>query len=566
VGKRLELIWPEKEKILLGLDDNGKPIWGTKADLETRLLVQLEAVGETNPDNLNDLYEQGDNLLIKGDNLLALKALERHFSGKIKCIYIDPPFNTGNAFEYYDDGLEHTIWLSMMKARLEILGKLLREDGAIFLEIDDTEQAYLKVLMDEVFGRSNYVLSIAVKRSAATGHKAINPSPVNVCEFIHIYARDKSKWRYIQQLVSRKGYDWAYNYVVTNKNDSFPGWKFAPLSNVVAKELGFGDAREARKVMGKNNLENAMVDFALKHSDITIRFAQPNYGGVSQAARDLIDESKVKTDEVLCLRRKAYSDMYFYRGNRILFLHDKVQRGEEGNQIVEPLTNFWDDIPWQGIAREGGIDFPKNKKPEKLIRRILEISTERADWILDSFLGSGTTAAVAHKLGRKWVGVEIGEHAETLCLPRLKRVVSGEDQTGISKEVGWKGGDGFRYCVLGESLFAKDTDTGLVMINPKYTNGPLVAAVCNLESFYLNNDSLFHGVRGNTYAHITEDKITQAYLDALVENLPGGKNLVVYCLKRATGLEMSQEIKVKRIPKELQIPRYLTSAWEGGGE
>ena len=557
MSKRLELVWPEKDKVLLGLDNNGKPIWGTKADLETRLLVQLEAVGETNPDNLNDLYEQGDNLLIKGDNLLALKALERHFAGRIKCIYIDPPFNTGNAFEYYDDGLEHTIWLSMMKARLEILRKLLREDGAIFVEIDDTEQAHLKVLMDEVFGRPNYVLSVAVKRSAATGHKAINPSPINVCEFIHIYARNKNKWRYIQQSVSREGYDWAYNCVVPNMDESFPGWKFASLSDVVAKELGFEDAKQARKTMGKNNLENAMVDFALKHSDIVIRFAQPNYGGVSQAARDMIDESKVKVDEVLCLRRKDYSDMYFYRGNRILFLHDKVQEDEEGNQIVEPLTNFWDDIPWQGIAKEGGVDFPKSKKPEKLIRRILEISTGKHDWVLDSFVGSGTTAAVAHKLGRKWVGVEIGEHAETLCLPRLKRVVSGEDQSGISKQVGWKGGGSFRYCVLGESLFDKDEDTGLVMINPKYTNGPLVAAVCNLEGFYLNNDSLFHGTQGNTYAHITEDKVTQAYLDVLEEKLPEGKNLAVYCLKHAASLELSDNVKIKRIPRELSIPRYL---------
>ncbi|HHT9120761.1 MAG TPA: site-specific DNA-methyltransferase, partial [Candidatus Hypogeohydataceae bacterium YC41] len=150
----------------------------------------------------------------------------------------------------------------------------------------------------------------------------------------------------------------------------------------------------------------------------------------------------------------------------------------------------------------------------------------------------------------------------TLCLPRLKRVVSGEDQTGISKQVDWKGGGGFRYCVLGESLFAKDKDTGLVMINPKYTNGPLVAAVCNLEDFRLNNDSLFHGARGNIYAHITEEKVTQAYLDDLLDRLPNGKSLNIYCLKRSTGLNIPEEVKIKRIPKELQIPRYLTNAKE----
>jgi len=204
-----------------------------------------------------------------------------------------------------------------------------------------------------------------------------------------------------------------------------------------------------------------------------------------------------------------------------------------------------------------------HEKHEDLLFRVINWLTASSDWVLDSFLGSGTTVAVAHKLGRKWIGVEIGEHAETLCLPRLKRVVSGDDQTGISKQVGWKGGGGFRYCVLGESLFAKDEDTGLVMFNPKYTNGPLVAAVCNLEDFHLNDDSVFHAVRGNNYAHITEDKVTQAYLDALVEKLPKGKNLVVYCLKRATRLEVPEEVKVKRIPKELQIPRYLTNGDRG---
>lgn len=566
INRHLELVWPNKDKVLLGIDEHGKPVWGTKADLEPRLLVQLEAVGQTNPDNPEDLYEQGDNLLIKGDNLLALKALERHFAGKIKCIYIDPPFNTGNAYEHYDDGLEHTIWLSMMKARMEILRKLLREDGAIFVEIDDTEQAYLKIIMDEIFGRNNYVLSITVKRSAATGHKVINPSPVNVCEFIHIFAKDKTKWRYIPQVVPRADYDWAYKHVILNKDDHFSKWQFAPLAEVVAEHLKFDNSKKAKKHMGKKNFDDAMVSFALKNSEVVIRFAQPNYKGVSQAARELINQSKANDSKVFRLERDDYSDMYFYKGNRILFLSDKVENNEDETQIVEPLTNFWDDIPWQGISKEGDVDFPKNKKPEKLIRRILEISTDEGDWVLDSFLGSGTTAAVAHKLGRKWIGIELGEHAETFCLPRLKRVVSGEDQTGISKQVGWKGGGGFRYCVLGESLFAKDKDTGLVMINPKYTNGPLVAAVCNLEDFKLNNDSVFHGVRGNVYAHITEEKVTQAYLDTIVERLPDGKSLIIYCLKRAADLKIPQEVKIKRIPKELRIPRYLTNSEKGGAE
>src|SRR3989304_8540921 len=190
MGKRLELIWPNKDKVLLGLEEDSKPIWGTKADLGPRPLVQLEAVGQVNHDNPNELYEQGDNLLIKGDNLLALKALEQHFAGKIKCIYIDPPFNTGNAFEHYDDGLEHTIWLSMMKARLEILRKLLkRDDGIIAIHIDYREYAQLKILMDEIFGRENFVsfITLKVKDPAGVGQQSLI---FDVCEYLLVYARD----------------------------------------------------------------------------------------------------------------------------------------------------------------------------------------------------------------------------------------------------------------------------------------------------------------------------------------------------------------------------------------
>ena len=259
---------------------------------------------------------------------------------------------------------------------------------------------------------------------------------------------------------------------------------------------------------------------------------------------------------------------YYIRRRLVGFLAEVGRVAENMLLKLDRVNDFWtkEQISSAGISTEGSVEMERGKKPELLLKRIIELGTSPGDWVLDSFLGSGTTAAVTHKLGRKWIAVEIGEHAETLCLPRLKRVVSGEDQTGISKQVSWKGGGGFRYCVLGESLFAKDEDTGLVMINPKYTNGPLVAGVCNLEDFHLNDDSVFHGVRGNAYVHITEDKVTQAYLDALVEKLPNGKSLVVYCLKRNRGLEVPQEVEVKRIPKELQIPHYLTNRGIGGGE
>ena len=255
--QKLELRWVGKDRVLLGLDAGGKPLWGDWPDIDPRPFWQLEQVGDP----------KAENILIKGDNLYALKSLERDFAGKIKCIYIDPPFNTGNAFEHYDDGLEHSIWLSMMKSRLEILKTLLSDDGVIFVEIDDSEQAHLKVLMDEIFGRSNYVLSVAVKRSAATGHKTINPSPVNVCEFIHIYTKRKAKWKYHPQSVARGDYDWAYKQVLVNRETQFSRWRFEPLAEVVARNLKFGNAKEARKSAGKKNFDDAMVGFALKNSE-----------------------------------------------------------------------------------------------------------------------------------------------------------------------------------------------------------------------------------------------------------------------------------------------------------
>lgn len=564
MSKRLELIWPNKDKVLLGLDENGKPIWGTKADLEPRLLVQLETIGEINPDNPDDLYEQGDNLLIKGDNLLALKALERHFTGKIKCIYIDPPFNTGNAFEHYDDGLEHTIWLSMMKARLEILWKLISMDGVLFLHIDDNESAYCKVLLDERFGKKNYLNTITVKANSPFGFKHTSKSIFKSANQIYVYAKNSDNFSFKHLFIPR-GYDSAYKFILDEKTPDFKRWKWHPITEVLAKELGYNSSKEVKRAMGKEEFLVRVGEFAIRNAERVFRTAAVT-GGARKKRIETVERSLKRRNEVMVHPNDDMEGYYFLNGERILFYDERLIEVNGERIPGSTLTDIWTDISWEGIAKEGHVDFPKSKKPEALIARLISLSTNPGDWVLDSFLGSGTTTSVAHKLGRKWIGIELGEHAETLCLPRLKRVVSGEDQTGVSKQVGWKGRGGFRYCVLGESLFAKDKDTGLVMINPKYTNGPLVAAVCNLEDFRLNNDSVFHGVQGNIYAHVTEEKVTQAYLDAIVDRLPNDKSLTIYYLKRTTGLTMSEEIKIKKIPKELQVPRYMNISGKGGNE
>jgi adenine-specific DNA-methyltransferase len=464
----------------------------------------------------------------------------------------------------------------MMKARLEILKVLLRKDGVIFVHIDDIEQAYLKVLLDEIFGRRNFLAQIAWERSPGAGIGQGGQFVVNVTEYILAYARNRedfgranATYEHEIELKTLK----QYKEILLNEGEKQLAREFpAPAtglpvkvykhSNYEVKTISLARFSERREDVMKMLIDNFSKIFSTNAPQKENKFKM---GLISMMDDGLYSVEYVRS-------RGKYSGQsvreYYIRRRLIGFLSEVSRPAENTVLKVDRINDFWtkEQISSAGISVEGNVEMERGKKPEALLRRIIEMTSSRDDWVLDSFLGSGTTAAVAHKLGRKWIGIELGEHAETLCLPRLKRVVSGEDQTGISKQVGWKGGGGFRYCVLGESLFAKDEDTGLVMINPKYTNGPLVAAVCNLEDFRLNNDSVFHGVRGNVYAHVTEEKVTQAYLDTIVEQLPDGKSLTIYCLKRAAGLKIPQEVKVKRIPKELQIPRYLTKSGKGGLE
>jgi len=451
--KRLELVWPNKDKVLLGLDENGKPIWGSKADLEPRLLVQLEAVGQTNPDNLDDLYEQGDNLLIKGDNLLALKALERHFAGKIKCIYIDPPFNTGNAFEHYDDGLEHTIWLSMMKARLEILRNLLSIDGMLAIHIDHHEYGYLKVLVDEVMGRQNYIDTLCLKVRHEDRILKGDKFTHGVIEYVLLYARvrdsfviqkrtnetDLTKYCYEVRIASEGRIEDIGGRLVT---------VFRPDEYEIIKGEPSTDKLQMVNIRGSIKEGNSSGRFYEKY--LVPRVKKDGYATLYKV-RD-IGADGLGFRYFIAPKDKRYRNGQYFQGIPI----------ERQSAKEVPFANFLDITEANNrVQEEGGVSFRNAKKTEKLLKVIIElVSTSSDDWVLDSFLGSGTTAAVAHKLGRKWIGIELGEHAETLCLPRLKRVVSGEDQTGISKQVGWEGGGGFRYCVLGESLYLRKVLNG----------------------------------------------------------------------------------------------------------
>jgi adenine-specific DNA-methyltransferase len=376
---------------------------------------------------------RSENLLVHGENLEAMRRLASlGFAGRFRCVYFDPPFNSGRRFAEYDDALEPAAWRAMMRERLEVVSVLLADDGAVFAEIDDTELGTLQREMDEVFGRAQRVSTITVVRSAATGHKAINRGPVNVTDFLLVYAKSRSRWRCNSLVRERPGYDPAYRTWLENPDDEPEGWRFVPL------------ARHVRSVLGRDATDAQVSRYAIDHAAHVVRFAQPRYEAVSRQARALIDRSRAEPARVLRLVRPGRRPIVLRGGNRVLRLADKVAERDGRRILVEPLTNVWDDVPFQGIAREGGARFVRNKKPERLLARILSLQTDPGDWVLDPFLGSGTTAAVAHKMGRSWVGIERGDHVHDLCVPRLRRVLAGEDATGVTRSVGWNGGGGFR--------------------------------------------------------------------------------------------------------------------------
>lgn len=369
-----------------------------------------------------------DNLIIKGNNLLALHSLKKEFHGKVKLIYIDPPYNTGNDGFRYNDRFNHSTWLTFMKNRLEVARDLLRDDGSIFVNIDDKEYSYLSILLDEVFGKENFISLVTVSRSAATGHKTINPSPINVADYVISYAKSKGQWKYRPQYTERN-FDTAYSRFIENIDSPYKDWKIITLKQALDKF-------------------NCTIDKLLEtKAENIIRFAEPSYTGVGKETRALIDESKKNQKKIFTQERESYDDIYLLKGQRILFYKNKIKEIDGKLVTAEPLTNMWTDIPFQGIAKEGGVVLLKGKKPEKLIKRIFDISTEERDLVLDFFAGSGTTAAVAHKMGRQYIGVEQMDYINEVTVPRLQKVIAGE-QGGISKSIEWQGGGSFIYFEL----------------------------------------------------------------------------------------------------------------------
>ncbi len=530
--QKLELTWIGKD---------------TPIKVEPRILVH---------DPTKDYGDKNtDNMLIYGDNLLALKALEQDYAGKIKCIYIDPPYNTGSAFEHYDDNLEHSIWLSLMKARLEILHNLLADDGSIYINIDNNEIAYLKVLLDEIFTRKNFVQLISVKRASPAGFKVINPGPLTVTDYILLYAKNKEKFLYNPQRIP-VDYDENYDMYIINPNDPPEEWKLGKLVDLVYQKHHITNWKEAKELWGeawKNIRRHFLADMAIEKREQVVSVRDPHKP--SDKIKALMAQSKKNPNKLLVFYREGKKPVYIYNGGALSFYKEKLREFNGQLRPTELLTDFWGDINFAGIASEGGVQFKNSKKPEMLVERVLALGSNSGDLVLDSFLGSGTTAAVAHKMGRKYIGIELGEHCHTHCIPRLQKVIDGTDQGGISKAVNWHGGGGFKYYYLAPSLLNKDK-YGQYVISKEYNADMLAAAVAKNEGFkYAPSQEQFWKQGQSSEAdfiYTTTNHVGAELLSAIAQDMKPGESLLICCKSFDSGLSSRfANITVKKIPAAL---------------
>ena len=500
---KLELTWIGKDK---------------RPKLEPRILLEEpdKSYHAKHRVTDNDIF---DNKLIFGDNLLALKALEQELTGKVKCVFIDPPYNTGNAFEHYDDGVEHSIWLSLMRDRLALLHNLLSEDGSIWVSIDDNEMAYLKVLMDEIFGRGNFIASIIWEKDA--GRK--NDTAIsNSHDYILIYAKSGISWKKIRNLLDR-GEEQLKRYKNPD-NDSRGPW------------------RQGADGTAKSGNESLRYEITLPSG----RVVTPPSGNYWRFSKRTF-EAALKEDRV-----------YFGKKGDGLPVIKKYLSEIQGGMV--PKT-WWpsSEVGSNQSARRDHLrkllpDITPfaTPKPEQLLERIIHIATNPGDIVLDSFAGSGTTGAVAQKMGRKWVIVELENHCHTHIIPRLKKVIDGEDQGGISKAVNWQGGGGFRYYKVAPSLLEQDR-WGRWVVNKEYNPEMLTQAICKLEGFtYQPSDTAFwqQGYSTETdFIYVTTQTLSLEQLQALSDEVGEDRSLLVCCSAFRCKADRFANLTIKKIPK-----------------
>ncbi|HED1791270.1 TPA: site-specific DNA-methyltransferase [Citrobacter amalonaticus] len=492
--QKLELNWIGKHK---------------RPRLEPRILLEDKALSYGEADS--------ENLLIHGDNLLALKALEQEYAGKVKCIFIDPPYNTGSAFSHYDDGIEHSLWLTLMHDRLELLYTLLAHDGSLWITIDDNESHYLKVMCDEVFGRNNFVSNVIWQKKYAPQNDAKWLSDSH--DHILVYAKNKQLWR-PYPLPRTKEMDEKYK---NPDNDPRGPWMSDNLSaKTYSAKLDYTittpsgrqvNPPESRSwVYSKDKLEELI-------KDNRIWFGEKGTN-VPRIKRFL---SEVKQGSVC----------------KTIWLRDEVGDNQDSKREIKAFFKT---------------DSFSTPKPEKLIERILQLATKSGDLVLDSFAGSGTTGAVAHKMGRRWIMVELGDHCQTHIVPRLKKVINGEDLGGISKSVNWQGGGGFRYFHLAPSLLKKD-NWGNWVINKEYNAEMLAEAMCKHMNFtYAPSQTQYwnHGYSTETdYIYVTTGSLAYEQLKVISEEVGTERTLLICCKAFMTEGADFPNLTLVKIPRAI---------------
>ena len=514
VSTKLELTWPGKQN---------------RPRLEPRILLEDKALTHhAAPPAAADLVEQAeagptafdDNLLIHGDNLLALKALESQYAGKVKCVFIDPPYNTGSAFTHYDDGVEHSMWLTLIRDRLEVIRTLLAEDGSLWITIDDNEAHYLKVVCDEVFGRGNFVAN-AFWQKTPTRENRTDFSAVH--DHILVYAKNRGIWKEIRNPLPAS--ESQLDRFTNPDNDPRGPWASLPAhakAEVGRRQAQFftittPSGREVDPPAGRCWLYTE-PRFKEMVADNRIWFGAT--GGNAPRVKKFLSEVQA-----------GLVPSTFWSAQEV---------GTNGQAKSELVNLFPGEVPFS------------TPKPEALIQRVIHIATNPGDLVLDSFAGSGTTGAVAHKMGRRWIMVELGEHCHTHIVPRLKKVVDGQDPGGITKAVNWRGGGGFRYYRLAPSLLKKDK-WGHWVINPDYNAEMLSEAMCKLMGFtYAPSQTQFwqHGQSTEShFIYVTTGSLSHDQLRVISEEVGGERSLLICCKAFMADASAFPNLTLKKIPK-----------------
>jgi adenine-specific DNA-methyltransferase len=500
---KLELTWIGKEN---------------RPRLEPRILLEDQSKSYHAAQRVSD-SDLFDNRLIFGDNLLALKALEQEFTGKVKCVYIDPPYNTGSAFEHYDDSVEHSLWLSLLRDRLELLRRLLTPDGSIWLNIDDNEGHYCKVLMDEIFGRHNFRACITWQRkySVSNNFKGL----ASICDYILVF----SKSELFQNNLLPRSQDSIDRYANPD-NDPRGPWKAVDYLNQATPQ---------------------------QRPNLCYPITNP------------------KTGEIIRNSKKAWK--YEPEAHSIHVAEKRLWWGRNGTNTVPALKLFLTDVRdgmtphnWWPHEEVGHTDEAKKEsnelfggsssfgtpKPERLLHRILALASNPGDIVLDSFAGSGTTGAVAQKMGRRWIMVELGEHCHTHIIPRMRKVIDGADPGGVTEAIGWKGGGGFRYYRLAPSLLEKDK-FGNWVVSKQYNAVMLAEAMCKLEGFTYAPSSDVYWQHGHSterdFIYVTTQTLTREMLAKLSDEVGEDRSLLICCGAFRAGTTEFPNLTLKKIPK-----------------